>query len=75
MWKKYEKVDNIQVEKKDSKTSEAFEETVIGIIWDATIDGIPGGLDLAEKPEEPPAHEVESAGPSHITDFQSPCLG
>ena len=61
--------------KKDSKTSEAFEETVIGIIWDATIDGIPGGLDLAEKPEEPPAHEVESAGPSHITDFQSPCLG
>ena len=80
VWKKYEKVDNIQVEnqkkkKEDSKTSEAFEETVIGIIWDATIDGIPGGLNLAEEPEEPPAHEVESAGPSHITDFQSPCLG
>ena len=44
-----------------------FEETVIGIIGDTPIDGIPGGLDLAEEPQEPPAHEAESAGPSQIT--------
>ena len=42
-----------------------FEETVIGIVGDTRIDGTPGGLDLAEEPEEPPAHEAESAGPSH----------
>ena len=42
-----------------------FEETVIGIVGDTPIDGTPGRLDLAEEPEEPPAHEAESAGPSH----------
>ena len=52
-----------------------FEETVIRIIGDTPIDGIPGGLDLAEEPEEPPAYEAESAGPSHITDSGSSCPG
>ena len=51
------------------------EETVIGIIGDTPIDGIPEGLDLVEEPEEPPAHEAESAGPSHITDSGSSCPG
>ena len=51
------------------------EETVIGIIGETPIDGIPGGLDLAEEPEEPPAYEAESAGPSHITDSGSSCPG
>ena len=52
-----------------------FEETVIGIVGDTPIDGTPGRLDLAEEPEEPPAHEAESAGPSHITDSGSSCPG
>ena len=42
-----------------------LEETVIGIAGDTPIDGTPGRLDLAEEPEEPPAHEAESAGPWH----------
>ena len=48
-----------------------FEESVIGIIGDTPIDGIPEGLDLAKEPEEPPAHEAESAGLSQITDSRS----
>ena len=54
-----------------------FEQTVIRIIGDTPIYGIPrgGGLDLAEEPEEPPVHEAESAGLSHITDSGSSCPG
>ena len=44
---------------------------MIGIIGDTPIDGIPEGLDLAKEPEEPPAHEAESAGLSQITDSRS----
>ena len=73
-------MDNIHVgnKKEGSKTSEGvkvdrrrttpecpFEETVIGIVGDTPIDGIPGGLDLGQEPEEPPTHEAESTGSSH----------
>ena len=81
-------MDNIHVgnKKEGRKTTEGVkadrrsdltpcEETVIGIIGDTPIDGIPGGVDLAEEPEEPPAYEAESAGPSHITDSGSSCPG
>ena len=49
-----------------------FEETVIGFIGDTSIDGIPGGLDLAEEPEK---HPHMKRNPSHIMDSRSSCPG
>ena len=54
-----------------------LEETVVGIIGDTPIDGIPGGIDIAEDTEERPApeFEAESPGPSHVTDSRRSCQG
>jgi hypothetical protein len=54
-----------------------LEETVVGIIGDTPIDGIPGGIDIAEDTEERPTpeFEAESPGPSQVTDSRRSCQG
>lgn len=47
----------------------ALEETVIGIIGNKPIDGIPRGTDICEDDEESSLCKTEIPGPSHEIDF------
>lgn len=46
-----------------------LEETVIGIIGNAPIDGISVGIDMGEDGEESSLCEIKNPGPSHEVDL------